>query len=379
MYLYYLSLKLEEQGVLAAVAAVAILCNLAYSMENNDSRLVYVPKREFVRVLSEIVSGPNSQQDAAVDGDPDSEDEGDGTRRGESNQARARITTIDPSPSSRVTNQTQIESQLRRVNQTAHSLQGKKGYVKSDSLYFLQKSLELRESEYKERYRSGDHQLNADHGPELTVAKLTVSRGELSYDFILTVSSIKLHQTKADCKTEMFANPSPLSTANRSYSGSDNPTMEVSLEKYNDDPDKYFSNLEQLRRHAEATRKKESEEERKLSEYLPVNEKFSFNKEGKVLTRWQERQRDWNRIQLQIERKLRSKIKRPLMMTTADEYRAKMEELDLLQASVPDEDRFNESSWQAGLRGGGAIRQPVGHIFSGLECKYEQYQMLNVL
>ena len=148
--------------------------------------------------------------------------------------------------------------------------------------------------------------------------------------------------------------------------------MEVSLEKYNDDPDKYFSNLEQLRRHAAATRKKESEEERKLIEYLPVNEKFSFNKEGKVLTRWQERQRDWNRIQLQIERKLRSKIKRPLMMTTADEYRAKMEELDLLQASVPDEDRFNESSWQAGLRGGGAIRQPVGHIFSGLECKYEQ-------
>jgi len=165
MYLYDLSLKLEEQGVLAAVAAVAILCNLAYSMENNDSRLVYVPKREFVRVLSEIVSGPNSQQDAAVDGDPDSEDEDDGTRRGESNQARARITTIDPSPSSRVTNQTQIESQLRRVNQTAHSLQGKKGYVKSDSLYFLQKSLELRESEYKERYRSGDHQLNTDHGP----------------------------------------------------------------------------------------------------------------------------------------------------------------------------------------------------------------------
>lgn len=171
----------------------------------------------------------------------------------------------------------------------------------------------------------------------------------------------------------MFTNPpSPLSTANRSYSGSDNPPMEIDLEKYNDDPDQYFSNLELLRRHAEATRKKESEEEKKLIEYLPVNEKFSFNKEGKVLTRWQERQRDWNRIQLQIERKLRSKIKRPLMMTTADEYRAKMEELDLLQASVPDEDRFNESSWQAGLRGGGAIRQPVGHIFSGLECKYEQ-------
>lgn len=168
MHLYHLSLKLEEQGVLATVAVAAILCNLAYSMENNDSRLVYVPKREFVRVLSEIVCGPNSQRDAAVDGGhPDSEDEDDGMGRGESNQNRARIATVETSHSSRATSQAQIESQLRRVNQAVHSqLYGKKGYVKSDSLYFLQKSLELRESAYKERYRSGDHQLNTDHhGP----------------------------------------------------------------------------------------------------------------------------------------------------------------------------------------------------------------------
>lgn len=167
MYLYHLSLKLEEQGVLATLAVVAILCNLAYSMENNDSRLVYVPKREFVRVLSEIVSGPSSQQDPAIHEDSDSEDEGDGMGRGESNQARARNSTVETPHSSRATNQSnQVESQqLRRVNQAAHLLHSKKGYVKSDSLYFLQKSLELRESAYKERYRSGDHQLNTDQGP----------------------------------------------------------------------------------------------------------------------------------------------------------------------------------------------------------------------
>jgi len=172
--MFLLSLKLEEQGVLAIAVVVAILCNLAYSIENNDSRLVYVPKREFVRVLSEIVSGPSSQQHDAVDGGLDSEDEDDGMGRGESNQARARIASVQSIvevPRSRSNKQGQIESQLRRLNQTSQSLHGKKGYVKSDSLYYLQRSLELREkinkelqeSMYKELYRSGDHQQNMDH------------------------------------------------------------------------------------------------------------------------------------------------------------------------------------------------------------------------
>jgi hypothetical protein len=105
-------------------------------------------------------------------------------------------------------------------------------------------------------------------------------------------------------------------------------------------------------------------------EFLPVNERFNLNKEGKVLTRWQERQRDWDKIQSSINQKLKQPSSRALMMSSTDEYRAKIEEYDLIQAAIPLEDRFVEP-WQLTLRGGGPIRVAVGHAFSGLECIYE--------
>lgn len=141
-------MKTEEQGVLAALAVVAVLCNLAFNIENNDSRLVYVPKREFVRVMSEIVSGPGTQQAAVGEGEErDGQDESDLAGYRPVETARTRITK-------------QIDSKLRRYSESVH---GKKGYVKSDSLYYLQKSMEARESAYKARYRPSDSPLNADH------------------------------------------------------------------------------------------------------------------------------------------------------------------------------------------------------------------------
>eukprot|EP01040_Poterioochromonas_malhamensis_P004688 gene4688-5023_t len=58
-------------------------------------------------------------------------------------------------------------------------------------------------------------------------------------------------------------------------------------------------------------------------------------------------------------------------MTTTDEYRAKLEEYDLIQAAMPLKDRYSDSAWQMSLRGGGPIIVNIGHIFSGLECKIE--------
>ena len=140
---------------------------------------------------------------------------------------------------------------------------------------------------------------------------------------------------------------------------------------YRENPEAYYSKLELLKTHAETTRKHDLDQEKTLMEYLPVNEKFNLNKEGKVIARWQERQRDWERIQAKIQRRLTSKVQKPLMMATADEYRARMEEYDLLQAAVPLKDRFSSSSWQVMLRGGGPIRVAVGHIFSGIECEVD--------
>lgn len=134
------------------------------------------------------------------------------------------------------------------------------------------------------------------------------------------------------------------------------------------DPDVYFGTLRSLRAHSTKLRRKEDAEEKRLVDFLPVNERMEIGKENKVLTRWQERQRDWEKIEQTIARKLNSKVARPLMMTTTDEYRSKMEEYDLIQAAIPLKDRFADSSWQMTLRGGGPISVAVGHIFSGLEC-----------
>lgn len=140
-----------------------------------------------------------------------------------------------------------------------------------------------------------------------------------------------------------------------------------------EESDIYFSTLQSLRAHATKLRKKDEAEEKRLMEYLSVNERIELERENKVLTKWQERQRDWERIEQRISKKLNSKITRPLMMTVTDEYRSKMEEYDLIQAAIPLKDRYAESSWQMTLRGGGPITVAIGHIFSGLECEIDPH------
>ena len=140
---------------------------------------------------------------------------------------------------------------------------------------------------------------------------------------------------------------------------------------YQNNAEAYFSKLSLMHTNAETIRKQDLEQTKTLMEYLPINDKFNLNKEGKVIARWQERQRDWERIQSKIQRKLTSKIQKPLMMATTDEYRARMEEYDLLQAAIPLKDRISSTSWQVMLRGGGPYRVAVGHIFSGIECEVD--------
>lgn len=166
------------------------------------------------------------------------------------------------------------------------------------------------------------------------------------------------------------ANPRRTGSPGRSSAGLSEKEKPVEID-YQANPDAYFAKLSLLKTNADTIRKQDSDQEKTLMEYLPVNEKFNLNKEGKVIARWQERQRDWEKIQAQIKRRLTSKVQKPLMMSTTDEYRARIEEYDLLQAAVPLKDRFSSSSWQVMLRGGGPIRVAVGHIFSGIECEVD--------
>lgn len=147
---------------------------------------------------------------------------------------------------------------------------------------------------------------------------------------------------------------------------------------YKENPDEYFKLLNKLKNNSIKVQFQEEEEEKKLYSLLQVSEKLNIDRENKVLTRWQERQKEWEKIETLIEKKLQSStnkklksVSRPLMMTTTDEYRAKLEEYDLIQAAMPLKDKFSDTAWQMTLRDGGPIRVAIGHIFSGLECEID--------
>ena len=65
-----------------------------------------------------------------------------------------------------------------------------------------------------------------------------------------------------------------------------------------------------------------------------MNDRLLMSREKKVLTLWQERQRDWQQVEQKITRRIKAGEKHTLMMLASDEYRARIEEYDLLQAAV---------------------------------------------
>ena len=145
------------------------------------------------------------------------------------------------------------------------------------------------------------------------------------------------------------------------------------------DPDTY---LAILREEQELSRKQQDSgaaAAKIFEERLPFADQLLVRKENKVLLRWQERQRDWQRIQDEITRKLDpagNNQKHQLMMSQTDLFRAKNEQYELLQEAVSPEDRYATSGWQMSLRGGGSTYVMVGHMFSGLSCVVEEKQRI---
>lgn len=146
----------QEHGICVGIAGAFFLCGIAMSMENNESYLLYVPKQEFVKVLSDILSGG---RDVAVN-DEDNQLAAEASQQGENE--------IDPNNPRNNRNRTVKESPRTIALQEAQSGSGsntltarKKAYVKSDSLYYLQKSLEEREAKLKEEILQKKNLYNA--------------------------------------------------------------------------------------------------------------------------------------------------------------------------------------------------------------------------
>lgn len=169
----------HEHGVCVGAVALAFLCNVGLAMENNDSRLVRVPRSEFVRVMGDIVSGGAAataaaataseggsrgsvggaareillerSRGAAVFGDND-EDEEEGYYPLQGGAPSSAAGEVQESPRSTAT---------RHAQQASAKLQSRRRakHVKSDSLYFLQRGIEEREARVKaaiqQQYSSG--------------------------------------------------------------------------------------------------------------------------------------------------------------------------------------------------------------------------------
>jgi hypothetical protein len=139
---------------------IAILCNVALNIENNDSRLLHLPREEFVKVLSSIISGGDKNTPSTVE--PGSSEDGEfydpmdpaglGSQQStfRSSKSSYRTAVTDESPRTAATR----EAQARPTNGLSmgenNPSGARKRRVKSDSLYFLQRSMEQREKMYRE-------------------------------------------------------------------------------------------------------------------------------------------------------------------------------------------------------------------------------------
>ena len=95
--------------------------------------------------------------------------------------------------------------------------------------------------------------------------------------------------------------------------------------------------------------------------------------EQKILTRWQQRQKDWENIELRLLQKVdgRQGTSHKLMMSNErqSDFREQNEKYFLMTAAVPPEERFSNTNWVMSLRAGGITEVQIGHLFSGLQCK----------
>lgn len=134
-YIKFHKMTHDEHTAWMLFIMLGIASNIAFNMENNDSRILNVPKKEFIRVMGDILSSGAKNNDQAKTLMSEMNEENDLTKdigsRG-----------INPSPRTMLLK----EAQRRQV---VDGLMKRKKYVKNDSLYHLQKSIEEREKKLK--------------------------------------------------------------------------------------------------------------------------------------------------------------------------------------------------------------------------------------
>jgi len=131
-----------DHGACAAFILGCVVIQVALSAENNDSRLFVIPKAEFSRVLGNILSGGGEAVSDQVDaeGDWEGQDEQGGLS---SSRSELDGDAADESSSSLAAARRRMGTLLRQ-RRPQKAGRGRRG--NKDSLFFLQQTLQLRES-----------------------------------------------------------------------------------------------------------------------------------------------------------------------------------------------------------------------------------------
>lgn len=156
------SMTHHQHTACVVFVGLGVVCHFALSVENQDSRLVHLPREEFVKVMSEIVSGGQANASSVVE-QPSSDDaeffdpmdpaglmSQPSTQRSTKSSYRTAVT--EESPRTTATRHAQqgtgMGLSMGENNPPAAGKRTKR--VKSDSLYFLQRSMEQREQQYRD-------------------------------------------------------------------------------------------------------------------------------------------------------------------------------------------------------------------------------------
>jgi hypothetical protein len=145
----------HDHGFCVGVVVLMIIVGLGLNMENNQSYLMYIPRKEFTRVISDIVSGGGRGISTNDAGNEEDVEDGDDNM----------IFEVKESPRTTAMRTAQLKKASDAKNLATMR---KKAYVKSDSLYYLQRNLEEREAQLQQdiskRLTSSQHRQETDKG-----------------------------------------------------------------------------------------------------------------------------------------------------------------------------------------------------------------------
>ena len=96
-----------------------------------------------------------------------------------------------------------------------------------------------------------------------------------------------------------------------------------------------------------------------------LHEALASTREARVRARWEAQQAAWAKQQARVAAVTR-RDPSASVVAHAEQFRGRVEEVDLLEKATPKDERHGAEGWQMNLRGGGTRYIQVGSVFSGL-------------